>query len=79
MLKPCPCGKPWPDQDLYDPAMLAYVHTQVETLGEFVRTTILARPCPRTFLVSRYCIAFHGITAQQLLSGKSGFDEVDGR
>jgi hypothetical protein len=73
--KPCPCGKPWPDLNQYDPQQVRFVETQVQTLGEYVPVTVEHS----TYLVSRYHIAFHGITGQQLLAGKSGFERIDSR
>jgi hypothetical protein len=72
-LPPCPCGKPW-NLDAFDIQARLYVEGQIARLGEMVPVHI----GDRAWLVSRRCIAYHGITGEQLLSGASGFTEVCG-
>ena len=68
-LTPCRCGRPW--RPIADEAA-AKVEATIARLGEYVPVHIGAR----TWLVSRRCIAYHGVTGQQLLSGVSGFQEI---
>lgn len=72
---PCPCGKPWGDLEQFSPESREHVEELVRILGEYVRVTIRG-PQDRTWIVPRRCIAYHGITGKQLLSGTSGFEEV---
>lgn len=69
-LAPCPCGKPWHLED-WSPDVRAAVEALIARHGEAVRVTIEGR----SWWVPRRCIAYHGITGQQLLSGTSGFEE----
>jgi hypothetical protein len=71
-LPPCPCGKPWGDLARFDETQRAFVEMTVRQFGEDTRVTIGTR----TWAVSRRCIAYHGITGPQLLSGTSGFKEI---
>lgn len=70
-LPPCPCGKPWA-LETYLPETLVVVEDIVARHGEYVPVTIGSR----TWLVPRRCIAYHGITSEQLTSGTSGFEEI---
>lgn len=69
---PCPCGKPW-NLAAYDPLLVDVVAALIDQLGPLIPV----RMCHKAWRVSRACIAFHGITGQQLLSGRSGFEEID--
>jgi len=76
---PCPCGKPWVDLRKFSHEIRDHVENEVMMLGEYVKVTIPGGQMganDRTWLVPRRCIAFHGITGQQLLSGTSGFMEI---
>lgn len=76
MMTECPCGQPWA-LDRYDVHMRRAVDTIVRARGLYLPVLIFDRNgYERTFMVSRYCIAYHGVTAEQLLSGTSGFLEV---
>lgn len=70
-LDPCPCGQPW-QSERFDSLARAIVEWRVAKLGEFVTVGV----GEQSWRVSRRCIAYHGITGQQLLSGQSGFIEV---
>lgn len=72
LIIPCPCGEPWPDLQRYDPQAVRYIEQQVRALGELVPVTIGAR----TFRVSRRCIAYHGIKANDLTAGRSGWSDT---
>jgi hypothetical protein len=49
-----------------------YVDACVALLGEYVPITIGTR----VWRVSRYCMAYHGITDEQLIAGDSGQEEI---
>lgn len=79
----CPCGKPW-DLSRFSSEVQAEVERLVSVFGEFVTVHVRAEadtshePRTRMWFVSRRCIAYHGITGQQLLDGKTGFKEGTG-
>jgi len=62
---PCPCGKPWPDLERYDPATVFYLEEQIAKQGEMVTVSMDGT----SWRVPRRCIAYHGITSELLRSG----------
>lgn len=69
---PCPCGRSWAVAEAYAPALRAALEALVAAHGEEVSVTVAGR----SWLVPRRCIAYHGVTGPQLLSGRSGFLEL---
>lgn len=69
-LGPCPCGKPWLNLDLIDPRLWSQVEQFIAELGEYIPVSI----GPRTWSVPRRCIAWHGVTSDQLAAGI--FEEI---
>lgn len=71
-IPPCPCGKSWDVIADYSDAAQTEIEATIVRFGELVPVHVGAR----SWMVSRRCIAYHGITGLQLLSGKSGFEEI---
>lgn len=69
----CPCNRHVPlDYSGKDAIQANIVKAMIARLGEFMRVTRWTDN--RTWLVSRHCIALHGVEADKLES--YGFDEV---
>jgi len=73
---PCPCGKSWDILSNFSNTIRELIEDIVQEHGLLVPMKVYSGLKSRTFMVSRRCIAFHGITGPQLLSGNSGFEEI---